>query len=256
MDEKELHVRPRDFPYLYPNSLADARRLGETQQYDDSFHLNVDCARAIEQAIRDHFDEDTEVLKEGCAQSVLERFGFKRTNFVLANSLKEMGSPHLVSDEVRQWGQKTFVPSDGRYNRYFAADTAAGLLESFIGQAREAYQALNLFGPEHCAGDRYKQDFTGKVLVMSLDTLREACWDAHDQLWLAEGGFGCSPDSRGRAVYATCLSDGEKTRWNRADFLGVLDEKFLPDWAMEKLEELRGPQQEQDGPAMGGMTLG
>lgn len=255
MDEKELHVRPRDFPYLYPYSLADARRLGETQQYDDSFHLNVDCARAIEQAIRDHFDEESETITEGCAQSVLERFGFKRTNFVLANSLKEMGSPHLISDEVRQWGQKTFAPSDGRYNRYFAADTAAGLLESFIGQAREAYQALNLFGPEHCAGDRSKQDFTGKVLVMSPDTLREACWDPRDQLWLGEGGFGCSPDSSGRAVYATCLGDGEKTRWNRSDFIGVLDEKFLPDWAMEKLEELRGPRQEQDGPSMDGMTM-
>lgn len=250
---------PRDFPYLYPHSLADARCLGETQRYDDSFHLNVDCARAIEQAIVDHFDEESETITEGCAQSVLDRFGFKRTNFVLANSLKELKKfvcEHLVSEETYQWGSKIFVPSDGRYNRYFAADTAAPLLESFIGQTREAYQALNLFGPEHCAGDRSKQDFTGKVLVMSPDTLREACWDPHDQLWFGESGFGCSPDSRGRAVYATCLSDGEKTRWNRTDFLGVLDEKFLPDWAQEKLEELRGPQQEQDGPAMGGMTLG
>ena len=46
------------------------------------------------------------------------------------------------------------------------------------------------------------------------------------------------------------------TRWNRADFIGVLDERHLPDWAREKLEELRGPEQEQNNaPAMGGMTL-
>lgn len=62
-------------------------------------------------------------------------------------------------------------------------------------------------------------------------------------------------DPSGRAVYATCLSDREKTRWNRADFLGVLDEQFLPDWAMEKLEELCGPRQEQDGPDLGDMTM-
>ena len=91
---------------------------------------------------------------------------------------------------------------------------------------------------------------------MNPDTLREACWNPRNQLWLAEGGFGCSPDASGRAVYATCLGDGEKTRWNRSDFTGVLDEQYLPDWAREKLEELRGPQQEQDGgPAMGGMTM-
>ena len=61
--------------------------------------------------------------------------------------------------------------------------------------------------------------------------------------------------ARGQAVYATCLGDGEKTRWNRSDFSGVLDEQYLPDWALEKLEELRAPRQEQSaGPAMGGMS--
>ena len=28
---------------------------------------------------------------------------------------------------------------------------------------RQAVQALNLFGAEHCVGDRAEQDFTGKV---------------------------------------------------------------------------------------------
>ena len=45
-------------------------------------------------------------------------------------------------------------------------------------------------------------------------------------------------------------------RWNRSDFAGALDEQYLPDWAAEKLAELRGPAQEQpDGPKMGGMTM-
>lgn len=249
-----------DFPYVYPNSRAEARRLGQTRMYEDSFRVNVDCARAIEQAIREHFNDADESLSEGCAQSVLERFGFKRVNFVLANSLQEfqksVNCKHLVSDETYRWGRGTFVPPDGKYNRYFAVDTAAGLLEAFIGQARDAYQTLGLFGPEHCVGNRHEQDYKGKVLVMSPDTLREACWDPRNQLWYGECGFGCSPHASGRAVYATCLGDGEKTRWNRSDFVGVLDEQYLPDWAREKLEELRSPQQEQDsGPTMGGMTM-
>ena len=40
-----------DFPYVYPNSRAEARRLGQMRMHEDSFRLNVDCARAIEQAI-------------------------------------------------------------------------------------------------------------------------------------------------------------------------------------------------------------
>ncbi|MDE7262168.1 MAG: hypothetical protein K2N78_08960, partial [Oscillospiraceae bacterium] len=80
------------------------------------------------------------------------------------------------------------------------------------------------------------------------------CWSPRDQLWLAEGGFGCSPTASGRAVYATCLGDGEQTRWNREDFTGVLDKQYLPGWAQEKLDQLHSPQQEQStGPAMGGM---
>lgn len=248
-----------DFPYVYPYSRGEARRLNETGRYDDSFRLNVDCARAIEQTIREHFNDADELLSEGCAQSVLEQFGFKRVNFVLANSLQELQKSvscrHMVSDETYQWGRKTFVPEDGEYNHYYMVDTAAALLESFIGQAREAYQALELFGPEHCVGDRQEQDYHGKVLVMSPDSLRESCWDPRNQLWLGEGGFGCSPHARGQAVFATCLGDGEQTRWNRSDFAGVLDEQYLPYWAREKLEELLGPRQEQSDPTMGGMNL-
>lgn len=244
-----------DYPYLYPHSRAQARRNGETQMHEDSFRQNVSCARAIEQAIRDHFDESSEGLKDGCAQSVLERYGFKRVSFVLANSLKQMGCPELISEQARQWVRRTYVPPDGKYNRYFAADTAASLLEAFVEQTRQAYQALGLFGTEHCVGDRQAQNFTGKVLVLSPNTLREDCWNVRNQLWYAEGGFGCSPTFSGRAVYATCLGDGEHTRWDRADFTGVLDEQYLPDWAQEKLTELRGPQEQSDGPSMGGMTM-
>ena len=235
------------FPYVYPNSRNEAHRLKEVQRHKDSFRLNVDCARAIEQTIREHFDEADETLAEDCAQSVLERYGFKRVNFVLANSLRELqksSSGHLISDEAYQWGEGISVPPDGKYNRYYTVDTAAALLEAFTDQAREACQALGLFGPEHCADDRTEQDYKGKVLVLSLGSLRESCWDPRSQLWYGEGGFGCSPTASGRAVYATCLGGGERTRWNRSDFAGVLDEQYLPDWAMEKLEELRGPQQE------------
>ncbi len=230
-----------DFAYLYPYSHAEARRLGEMQRYEDSFRQNVSCARAIEQAIRDHFDGSNEGLKDGCAQAVLERYGFKRVNFVLANSLKEMGCPHLISEEVRQWGLHTYVPPDGKYDRCFVVDTAASLLEAFVRQARQAYQALGLFGPEHCVGRCQEQDYTGKVLVLSPNTLRESCWTPRDQLWYAVGGFGCSPTASGRAVYATCLGDGEQTRWDRADFTGVLDEQYLPDWALEKLVAMGVP---------------
>ena len=71
-------------------------------------------------------------------------------------------------------------------------------------------QALNLFGAEHCVGDRAKQDFTGKVLVLSPEALREQYWSQENQLWYARSGFGYEPHSSGRAVFATCLSDAKQ----------------------------------------------
>ena len=70
---------------------------------------------------------------------------------------------------------------------------------------------------------------------------------------LARSGFGCSPTARGRSILCTCLGAGETTRWNRHEFIGVLDEKYLPDWAREKLMELTAPRQEE--PAAGEMKL-
>ena len=70
----------------------------------------------------------------------------------------------------------------------------------------------------------------------------------------ARSGFGCEPHSSGRAVFATCLSDGETARWNQEDFIGVLDDKFLPEWAREKLAELM-TQEQADAPTMGGMNM-
>ena len=48
------------------------------------------------------------------------------------------------------------------------------------------------------------------------------------------------------------LGDGETTRWNRSEFLGIIRDECLPDWAAEKLAELR---QNQDAPTMGEMTM-
>ena len=143
--------------------------------------------------------------------------------------------------------------SSGRHDDIFRR-TSGTILDAFVDLYREAYQKLGLFGPEHCVGDRAEQDYIGKVLVLSPDTLKESCWSQENQLWYAHDGFGCSPHAIGRSVRCTCLSDGEMTRWNRDEFVGVLDEKFLPDWAKESLSQF---QQEEaaESPGMNNQSM-
>ena len=225
--------------YLYPYSWADAHRQGESALWEESFRANVSCARDIEAVIRVFGDGGA--LKPEASQKVLEWWGFKRTNFVLANTIERLGCyREQLSEENREWQKKAYIPPDEAHNGYFAVDTALAYLDAFISQVREAYSRLELFGPEHCEPDSYESlDYEGRVLVLSPDTLKESCWSQENQLWLAHRSSRC-----------TCLGDSETTRWNRTDFIGILKEEFLPGWAKEKLGALQG-----QGAGMGGMDM-
>ena len=146
-------------------------------------------------------------------------------------------------------GQRRYILN---HNSDFVVRSHPAVLDGFVSFYRKAVQALNLFGAEHCVGDRAEQDYTGKVLVLSPDTLKESCWSQENQLWYAHDGFGCSPHTIGRSVRCTCLGDGEMTHWNRNEFIGVLDDKFLPEWAKPKLAELSAQEQTE---ALGGMSM-
>ena len=238
--------------YLYPYSAKEARERNELSLWRESHRANIACREAIEDTIRQNFDGM--YLNEDCLVPVLAAYGYKRTERVLTATLQELSWDGRFSLANKQWAERHYIPQDERHNAEITIRSHPAVLDGFVSFYRKAVQALNLFGAEHCVGDRAEQDFTGKVLVLSPDTLKESCWSQADQLWYARSGFGCVPHSSGRAVFATCLSDGETARWNREDFTGVLDDKFLPEWAREKLEELM-TQEQTDAPTMGGMKM-
>ena len=237
--------------YLYPYSAKEARERNELSLWRESHRANIACRDAIEDTIRRSFDGMH--LNEDCLAPVLTAYGYKRTAWVLANTLNELKWDGRFSPANKQWAERRYIPQDERHNAAITVRSHPAVLDGFVSLYRKAVQALNLFGAEHCGGDRAEQDFTGKVLVLSPDTLKESCWSQADQLWYAHDGFGCRPHAIGRSVRCTCLGDGEMTRWNRHEFIGVLDEKYLPDWAREKLMELTAPQQE--APITGEMKL-
>lgn len=237
--------------YLYPYSAAEALKRNELSLWRESHRANIACRDAIEDAIRRNFDGMH--LNEDCITPVLDEYGYKRTAWVLANTLHELKWDGRFSPANKQWAERRYIPQDERHNAAITVRSHPAVLDGFVDLYRKAYQKLELFGAEHCVGDRAEQDFTGKVLVLSPDTLKESCWSQENQLWYAHDGFGCRPHAIGRSVRCTCLGDGEMTRWNRHEFIGVLDEKYLPDWAREKLMELTAPRQE--APTTGEMKL-
>lgn len=235
--------------YLYPYSATEARSQNELALWRASHHANVNCARDIEEGIRTHFDGAH--LDDSFLQPLVTKWGYKRINFVLSNTLQELSYDGRFSRSNQEWAKTTYIPPDGDHNSSFVVKSHPAVLDGFVNMMREAYKNLGLFGPQHCELNSFENlDYEGKVLVLSPDTLKESYWSPENQLWFAHDGFGCSPHAIGRSIRSTCLGDGEQTRWNRTDFIGVLREEFLPDWAKEKLAELQ-PEQ----PDMGVMKM-
>ena len=236
--------------YLYPWSAEEAHRRDELPLWRVSHQANIACKLAIEEAVRTHYDGT--YLAQDCLEGVLRVFGYKRIAWVLANTIRQLEWDGRFSPRNKAWARQTCIPLDERHDFELVVTSYPAVLDGVVNQYRRAYQALELFGPDQCEPASFsKLDYGGKVLVLSPDTLKETCWTPQNQLWYAHDGFGCSPSAIGRSIRCTCLGDGEMTRWNRTDFLGVLREEFLPEWAQGKLEEL----EQSEGPAMGGMTL-
>ena len=236
---------------LYIYSKQDAVREGKLDKWERSREVNIECARDIGSLIDSHTKDGK--LEPNCAKEALERWGFLRTQFVLSNTLIATGGLGFEPDSLR-WTRSVSVPlGDGLETFRVQADRS--LLAQFLRQTYAEYQALGLFGAEHCVPGSL--DYTDKVLILRPNVLKEECWTLQNQLWYAETGFGCSPNARGQAVFAVCLGDGEKARWSRSDFIGVLNEKYLPDWGWKNMIELfRNNMAQADAPAQGGMEMG
>lgn len=236
-----------DHKPLYRWSLQDAIAHNEVQDWRDSYKENCDCARAIERAIADHYHDN--VLEDG-TKDVLDRYGFDRVNWVLANTLQEKAHDGRFSQENKKWAKGFIIPSDD-VRWHFCVESHPGLTDLFIDQAREAWQKLGLFDHSHCSED---SDYAGKLLILKPSVLKDEFKTSDYQLFYAESGFGCSPTASGRKVFGKFLKDGENTNFNRSDFLGVIKDECIPEWAAEKLAELEPPDEdESEGITMGGM---
>ena len=229
--------------YLYPYSAKEADRNGEIKLWRESFKENIRCRDAIEAAIRENFDGMR--LNGDCASSLIQRFGYKRVAFVLANTLQQLCYDGRFSQGNKDWGKTISVPPDQDHNSQFCVRSHPAVLDGFVRFFRREVQALGLFEPKHCVANSSELDYQGKVLVMKPEVLAEQYWKPDYQLWYAHDGFGCGPHAIGRSIRCTCLTDGEMTRWNRSDFIGAIQEEFLPDWAQEKLQELQSAEHSQ-----------
>ena len=243
---------------LYTSSQKEASEWGENDLWLESYNENCVCARAIELSIQQGYKEN--VLSSDCAKKVIEDYGFDRVNWVLANTIQRAGADGRFSQENQAWARSFFIPDDwSRFRDTFSVMSHPGLVNIFIDQARREWDSLKLFTRDHVYDEGTAGiDYTGKIVAVRADVLKDDCKTPENQLLYATGGNGCKPDALGTKVYGRYLKDGGRDCFRRGEILGVVKLNLLPEWAQEKfaefsVEEAKEAQTEKEEIEMGGM---
>lgn len=100
----------RAYPPVYKGTLAQAMEERDVDAYLDSRKLNIDCKKAIEEAIALKFDGLH--LEEDAATQVLEQFGEERMTFVMANTLRELSYDGRFSRQNKDWAEHIEIPEN------------------------------------------------------------------------------------------------------------------------------------------------
>ena len=128
---------------IYPYSGERAERDGDLDWYRQSIKLNVACKEAIENAISRHYRNNT--LDFVAVQNVVAQFGWPRTAFVLANTVRNKDWDARISHDNKDWANRIPIYPDvntfGEDKRLrYVVDSHTGLTDLFITALRREYQ--------------------------------------------------------------------------------------------------------------------
>ena len=140
--EQEAKTALLELPvYSYPADYA--REHGELEQYRASHKANIACRDAIDTAIAEHYRDNC--LGNSAVKQVVDAFGYDRTLYVLANTVRQKDWDGRISHDNKAWAKTIPVYEDKDHwgsDRCceFVVDRAhPGLVNLFVTQARHEY---------------------------------------------------------------------------------------------------------------------
>ena len=142
--KKLLKSQIKEYPPLYLSDLTYAMEHRNADAYLDSRKLNLDCKKAIEEAVASHFDGYH--LAHDAAADVVEVYGAERVSFVLACTVQHLKSDGRLSKETKEWADGFIIPeniSRGMdLNADYVVTSHPAVLDGFIGLARNEMKEL------------------------------------------------------------------------------------------------------------------
>ena len=137
--KEQAQEEQKTYPPLYRQSLTYAVANEEKAAFRESWELNKECRKAVEEAISENFDGmhlDKDVVKP-----VLEEYGVDRLSFILANTLKQEEWDARFSRDNVAWATEFFMSKDMDYgvegNVSLTLASHPAVLNGFIDMFRE-----------------------------------------------------------------------------------------------------------------------
>lgn len=127
---------------VYPYPASYAQEHGELEQYRASNKANAACKKAIEAAIREHYDGNS--LDSQAAAQVVEAFGLDRTLYVLANTVQQKDWDGRISPGNKAWAKTISIQKNpdawgADRNDQFVVNSHPGLTDLFLSTVRREY---------------------------------------------------------------------------------------------------------------------
>ena len=136
----------KEYLPVYQQTLQYAMEHGAADDYLDSRKLNIDCKKAIEETINEHFDGMRLSLED--SGGVLEQFGAERVSYVLANTLRHLSEDGRFSRDNRVWADGIEVGENihrGRdMNLDYLVNSHPAVLDGYIHLVRGEIRMLDV----------------------------------------------------------------------------------------------------------------
>ena len=124
---------------LYPQDAAYAVAHNEMEHYTASLRISAACKNMIEDAIAAAYQDNSLKDVREASKAVIDTFGFDRTMFVLANTIRIKNYDGRISPENKTWAQTIPICEDQL--NILVDRCNPGLLDLFTNQVRKDFAA-------------------------------------------------------------------------------------------------------------------
>lgn len=130
-----------NYPEVYPHGAIYAKEHGELAAYRESYRRNIECKKAIENAIRENFDGMH--LNDGVVKPVLEEYGAERMGYVLSSTIQQKSWDMRFSRQNREWADQAGTSAGTDREKLdmvsaFMVESHPAILDGFVNMFREA----------------------------------------------------------------------------------------------------------------------